>query len=150
MTASCKTRDRGVLGLLSSCGEFRGAGAEEPGGAKRGGSAGQPGRSDWHTKGPESRLNCLRRLFGPKAGAPFRYLDLDWSVQEWTRGCYGGNAAPGALTRFGSALRGPVGPIHWPGSETAHRWIGYMEGAIEAVERAAEEALADGSGAGDD
>ena len=94
-------------------------------------------------------LDCLRRLFGPKASVPFRYLDLDWSAQEWTRGCYGGNAAPGALTRFGPALREPVGPIHWAGSETAHRWVGYMEGAIEAGERAAEEILA-GSEAGDD
>lgn len=94
-------------------------------------------------------LDCLRRLFGPKAGAPFRYLDLDWSVQEWTRGCYGGNAAPGALTRFGPALREPMGPIHWAGSETAHRWIGYMEGAIEAGERAAEEVLVDSEADGD-
>jgi monoamine oxidase len=86
-------------------------------------------------------LDCLRRLFGPKAGAPFRYLDLDWSAQEWTRGCYGGNAAPGTLTRSGPALREPVGPIHWAGSETAYRWVGYMEGAIEAGERSAEEVM---------
>ncbi len=86
-------------------------------------------------------LDCLRRFFGGRAATPVDYLDLDWSAEEWTRGCYGGNAAPGTLTRFGLALRTPVGPLHWAGSETAHEWIGYMDGAIEAGERAAEEAM---------
>lgn len=98
------------------------------------------GRMD-HEARRAAVLGCLSRLFGPEAGEPFRYLDLDWSAQEWTRGCYGGNAAPGALTRFAPALREPVGPIHWASSETARRWIGYMEGAIEAGEHAAEEVM---------
>ncbi|MDP8974390.1 MAG: FAD-dependent oxidoreductase [Actinomycetota bacterium] len=86
-------------------------------------------------------LDCLRRFFGRRAAAPVDYLDLDWSAEEWTRGCYGGNAAPGTLTRFGPALRTPVGPLHWAGSETAHEWVGYMDGAIEAGERAAKETM---------
>jgi monoamine oxidase len=93
-------------------------------------------------------LGCLQRFFGGRAAAPVEYLDLDWSAEEWTRGCYGGNATPGTLTRFGPALRTPVGPLHWAGSETAHEWVGYMDGAIEAGERAAWEVmknLAEGS-----
>ncbi len=86
-------------------------------------------------------LDCLRRFFGGRAAAPTDYLDLDWGAEEWTRGCYGGNAAPGTLTRFGPALREPVGPLHWAGSETALEWVGYMDGAIEAGERAAAEVL---------
>ncbi len=86
-------------------------------------------------------LGCLRRFFGGRASAPVEYLDLDWNAEEWTRGCYGGNAAPGALTAYGPALRTPVGPLHWAGSETAREWIGYMDGAIEAGERAAREAI---------
>ena len=34
-----------------------------------------------------------------------------------------------------------MGPLHWAGSETAREWIGYMDGAIEAGERAAGEAI---------
>ena len=48
---------------------------------------------------------------------------------------------PGALSRFGRALREPCGRIHWAGSETAREWFGYMEGAIESGERAAGEVL---------
>ena len=39
-------------------------------------------------------------------------------------------------------LRRPIGPIHWAGTETATEWSGYMEGAVQAGERAAREALA--------
>ena len=49
---------------------------------------------------------------------------------------------PGAWTQFGPALREPVGRIHWAGTETAIRWCGYMDGAIESGHRAADEVLA--------
>lgn len=86
-------------------------------------------------------LGCLRRFFGGRASVPIEYLDLDWNAEEWTRGCYGGNASPGALTAYGPALRAPVGPLNWAGSETAREWVGYMEGAIEVGERAAREVV---------
>jgi len=38
-------------------------------------------------------------------------------------------------------MREPVGPIHWAGTETATSWTGYMEGAVQAGERAAREVL---------
>ena len=41
------------------------------------------------------------------------------------------------MTRVGSALREPVGRIHFAGTETATRWMGYFDGAVEAGERAA-------------
>jgi monoamine oxidase len=49
---------------------------------------------------------------------------------------------PGVLSRFGAALRAPIGRLHWAGSETATEWFGYMEGAIESGQRAAREVLA--------
>jgi monoamine oxidase len=49
---------------------------------------------------------------------------------------------PGTLSQFGHALRQPVGALHWAGTETAVEWTGYIEGAIEAGERAAGEVLA--------
>ena len=37
------------------------------------------------------------------------------------------------------AIRAPIGRIHLAGTETATVWTGYMEGAIQAGERAARE-----------
>jgi monoamine oxidase len=49
----------------------------------------------------------------------------------------------------GRALTEPVGRIHWAGAETASRWSGYMEGAVESGERAAREVLSVLSGIGE-
>ena len=84
----------------------------------------------------------LARLFGPRAAQPERYLDKSWADEEWSRGCYVGYTPPGVLTAFGPALREPIGPMHWAGTETATVWNGYMDGAIQSGERAAREVLA--------
>ncbi|MGH2723714.1 MAG: flavin monoamine oxidase family protein [Actinomycetota bacterium] len=86
-------------------------------------------------------LASLVEYFGPRAAEVRDYGDLDWTEEEWTRGCYGGHMPPGVLTRYGPALREPVGPIHWAGTETARVWTGYMEGAVESGRRAAGEVL---------
>lgn len=86
-------------------------------------------------------VETFARLFGPAAASPVDYVELDWSSEEHTRGCYTAVLPPGAWTAFGPALRAPVGPIHWAGTETATEWAGYMEGAIQSGERAAAEAL---------
>ena len=70
-----------------------------------------------------------------------RPVQLDWSAEKWTRGCYFGQPTPGAWTHFGRALREPCGKIHWAGAETAVR-NGYMDGAVESGERAAQEVSA--------
>ncbi|MGH3326807.1 MAG: flavin monoamine oxidase family protein [Streptomycetales bacterium] len=87
----------------------------------------------------EAVLGCLARFFGPRAAEPVTYLERDWTAEQWTRGCYGAHLPPGAWTLYGPALRQPVGPLHWAGSETAERWCGYMEGAVESGGRAADE-----------
>jgi monoamine oxidase len=81
------------------------------------------------------------RLFGPRAKSPSDYVERSWAEEEWTRGCYGCYMTPGGWTGFGDALRAPIGPIHWAGAETATVWNGYMDGALQSGERAAEEAL---------
>lgn len=95
---------------------------------------------------PEGRrravLDCLQRLFGPAAGAATGWHELDWSAEQWTRGCYGAHLPPGVWTKFGPVLRQPVGAIHWAGSETARHWPSYMDGAVESGERVAREILA--------
>lgn len=83
----------------------------------------------------------LARLFGPEAGRPAAYFDKAWAADEYSRGCYGGFMPPGAWTSHGPALRGPVGPIHWAGAETAERWAGYMDGAVSSGRRAAAEVI---------
>jgi monoamine oxidase len=84
----------------------------------------------------------LARIFGPRAAQPELYLDRNWADEEWSRGCYVGYTPPGVLTSYGLALREPVGPIHWAGTETATVWNGYMDGAVQSGQRAAREALA--------
>ena len=84
----------------------------------------------------------LVRLFGPRAGDPIDFVEQDWSAEPWTRGCPVGALGPGGWTQFGDALRRPVGRLHWAGTETARVWTGYLEGALEAGDRAAREALA--------
>jgi monoamine oxidase len=89
----------------------------------------------------EAALGSFARLFGPEAARPAEYIDKSWASEVWSRGCFAGVLPPGALTTLGTALREPVGPIHWAGTETATVWNGYMEGAVESGERAAHEVI---------
>ena len=61
--------------------------------------------------------------------------------QPFTRGGPVAVSSPGALTALGPALRAPVGPLHWAGTETATKWCGYLDGALSAGIRAADEVL---------
>ncbi len=85
---------------------------------------------------------CLVRWFGEQAAEPVAYGDFDWSAERWTRGAPVGVMQPGAWAVAGPALRKPTGRIHWSGTESARVWTGYMEGALESGERAADEVLA--------
>ena len=87
-------------------------------------------------------LDSLVRYFGPRAAKPEAFLELDWQQEKWSGGCYGTLFGPNVWTRYGPALREPVGPIHWAGTETSPVWTGYMDGAIRSGERAAAEVLA--------
>jgi monoamine oxidase len=90
----------------------------------------------------ETLAKALECCFGPRGARPLACFERDWAAEEWTRGAYCGYMPPGVWTRYGHALRAPVGPIAWAGSETAVEHAGYMEGAIESGERAAAEVLA--------
>jgi monoamine oxidase len=90
----------------------------------------------------DAAVACLTRYFGPQAAEPIGYTDKNWIADPWSEGCYVGLAQPGVLTAFGPALRAPCGRVHWAGTETATRWIGYLDGALESGERVADEVLA--------
>lgn len=84
----------------------------------------------------------LGRLHGPSAHDATAYIDKDWTTDEWSGGCYTGLMPPQLLTRAGAELREPHGRIHFAGTETAVRHMGYIEGAIESGERVAAEVFA--------
>lgn len=87
-------------------------------------------------------VDVLARALGERARDTAGYVDRDWSAEPFTRGCYGAHLPPGAWTVYGPALRRPVGRIHWAGTETAERWTGYIDGAIDSGHRVAAEVLA--------
>jgi monoamine oxidase len=89
-------------------------------------------------------LDAMTRRFGPKAATPREYIEHCWADEVWTRGCFMSHYPPGVLTNFGPALRTAFGRVHWAGTETATRSNGFVDGAIRAGERAAEEVLAAG------
>lgn len=88
-----------------------------------------------------SVLDTFERWFGPEAARPTAYHEVDWAQEPWTGGCPIANLPPGTLGTFGRALRTPVDHLHFAGTETAVTGTGYMEGALEAGARAADEVM---------
>jgi monoamine oxidase len=87
-------------------------------------------------------LNQLAGMFGDEARNPVNALVMNWTTEEFSRGCPVMVLAPGTLTEFGPQLRAPIGRVHWAGTETSDYWVGYMDGAVRSGERAASEVLA--------
>ncbi len=94
---------------------------------------------------PTDRQNAVLSqyagFFGSQALSPQAYFETTWANEQWTRGCPVGIPATGALYAYGSALRAPIGKIHWAGTETSTYWNGYMDGAVRSGQRAAAEVL---------
>ncbi len=86
-------------------------------------------------------LEGLAEMFGDQALRPIEYVEHDWSKERWTGGGPVAIMGPGTLSRYGPALRRPHGRIHWAGTETSTFWTGYMDGAVRAGKRAANEVL---------
>ena len=86
----------------------------------------------------EALTQELVRHFGSAAADPAFYIDGEWSERQWTRGCYNANHGPHVWTTYGPALTAPIGVIHWASTDTATYWSAYMEGAVDAGERAAQ------------
>jgi monoamine oxidase len=89
----------------------------------------------------KAALGSYVRYFGSQAGSPRMFFDQVWDKEIHTGGCPVGVMPPGVMTEYGSALRAPVGRIHWAGTETATVWTGYMDGAVQSGQRAAAEAV---------
>lgn len=104
--------------------------------------AGRPAQR-WADRSPEARreqvLKDIAVYLGDAALSPTDYLEQVWTGAPWHRGGYIIAPGPGVLTAFGSALRQPVGRIHWAGAECADVWAGYIDGAIGSGEQSAED-----------
>jgi monoamine oxidase len=80
---------------------------------------------------------------------PSGYKEKMWAEEPWVGGCYVGTVGPGVLTSCRRAHAQPIGAdrddgqgcIFMAGTESALRMIGYMDGAVEAGERAARNVL---------
>lgn len=89
-------------------------------------------------------------------------VEMDWSTEYWSRGCYFAICPPGLLSECGDFLRKPHNLVHWAGSfvclvfcllfclcsrihttgtETGRVWIGYIDGTLESGIRAADECI---------
>uniref|UniRef100_A0A8I3PUB6 Amine oxidase n=2 Tax=Canis lupus familiaris TaxID=9615 RepID=A0A8I3PUB6_CANLF len=94
----------------------------------------------------DERMKKLCELYAKVLGSqealqPVHYEEKNWCEEQYSGGCYTTYFPPGIMTQYGRVLRQPVGRIYFAGTETATHWSGYMEGAVEAGERAAREIL---------
>eukprot|EP01114_Cavostelium_apophysatum_P016544 TRINITY_DN4729_c0_g1_i1.p1 TRINITY_DN4729_c0_g1~~TRINITY_DN4729_c0_g1_i1.p1 ORF type:complete len:488 (-),score=83.76 TRINITY_DN4729_c0_g1_i1:6-1469(-) len=97
---------------------------------------------EWSLKTEEERKQAVIKQYAeqfkiPEALEPIHYIDKVWVGEEFSAGCYVGLMAPGVMTTCGKALREPIGRIHFSGTETALKWVGYMEGALDSGENVA-------------
>jgi monoamine oxidase len=101
---------------------------------------------DWGNRPADERqtavLQAFAEIVGPQALTPIDYVEHDWTHERWSTGAPTSVAAPGVIYSYGAQIREPVARVHWAGTETATYWTGYMDGAVRAGERAAQEVLA--------
>ncbi|RDW66794.1 amine oxidase-4 [Coleophoma crateriformis] len=88
-------------------------------------------------------LAQVAEIFGnaEEAYRPIEIFEMEWSKEEFSKGCPCPVMPPNALSNWGFALREPFGGVHFVGTETAYEWKGYMEGAVRSGERGAEEVV---------
>jgi monoamine oxidase len=89
----------------------------------------------------EAVIAGLTALYGPAAAEPETFFEQNWQDVPYTAGCQP-FYPPGLLTTTREAIRRPCGRVHWAATETAVRCPGWMEGAIDAGHRVAEEVQA--------
>ncbi|GFU52699.1 amine oxidase [Nephila pilipes] len=87
------------------------------------------------TKSLANAMDC------PEVLKPIHYEEKNWMEEQYAGGCFTAMLPPGCLTRYGKAIRVPIDRMHFAGTETATKWSGYMDGAVESGERAAREVL---------
>ncbi|WP_344773108.1 NAD(P)/FAD-dependent oxidoreductase [Nocardioides panacisoli] len=90
----------------------------------------------------QAMLDGFTQMFGDQAQHPIEYTEHDWTLEPWTTGSPIALPKPGIISTRGHAIREPFGRVHWAGTETSTYWSGFMDGAVRAGERAADEVAA--------
>lgn len=105
--------------------------------------------TNWHAL-PESERNGvivehLAQLVGEDQGDRARdTLEInrfEWTGEDYIWGGPTSAMGPGMLRKYGDALRAPFEGLYFAGTETAFAWKGYLEGAVTAGQRAAQEVI---------
>jgi monoamine oxidase len=79
---------------------------------------------------PESERKAL--VLNQLGANPEFYYEKIWANEPFSGGCFAG-VSPG-----GFSIPSPVGSYHWASTETSTQFYGYMEGAVRAGRRAAQ------------
>lgn len=98
--------------------------------------------------GKAVRRAFLETFLTASIGVRAPFLVQSYVEQSWDLNTEGGTAnivqyfGKGVLSKVGAAWREPIGHLHWAGSDTAQKWMGYISGAVETGKRSAQEVLA--------
>ncbi|KAF0845316.1 flavin monoamine oxidase family protein [Nocardia caishijiensis] len=84
-------------------------------------------------------LDPLVHHLGTEILEPRGWHEKAWHLDEHVGGGYSALPDIGADDGYFPFTSTPIGHLHWAGTETAREHAGYIEGAIESGERAAEE-----------
>lgn len=103
----------------------------------------------WYALSPLARQHAVIEHVAELVGEQNSHLARDvleynageWVEEPWMGGAPTSAMPPGYLSKYGEDLRKPFGNIHFAGGETAREWKGYLEGALRAGTRAADEVL---------
>lgn len=83
----------------------------------------------------------MQSILGEEAANYSFIHEYTYMHNPWIKGAYAALFPPTILAQYGIALKEPFQDIHWAGSETAVDYMGYMEGAVQSGQRAADEIL---------
>lgn len=93
------------------------------------------------TRGAKDRMIAtLARCYGPEAKNVQDMVSFDWNDEPFTSQCVTPSNT-GFLSEIRENISKPNGNLHWAGTETSDKWQGYMDGAVRAGKRSADEVV---------
>ena len=101
----------------------------------------------WMEKPLEERKRAVTEQYrlafkNDAALEPIDYVEHDWRKEDYLPGCYTASLPTGVLTDADfTTFQRPFDKIHFAGTETATVSAGYMDGGVEAGDRAAKAVL---------
>lgn len=87
----------------------------------------------------ETLLSRLVPHLGHRVLQPVDWHEKAWHLDEFCGGGYLAYGIVGTTDGLLPMLHEPIGNLHWAGTETAQEHPGYLEGAVESGQRAADE-----------